>query len=441
MSFKLLSEQEEHKVKQYAEAFYNKLKQSDVLNSNRLFGIEVEFSIINNKNKLQPMFSELLSEKISDHYIVPELGSYQIEINPPPLPLIKGCFNSFYNTLQQSRTLLEKNAKQHQVEIIPIGIPFYIQSDLFQNLNQNFTQKNRYLVSAHYFGDYNKDGLFVPYKNGDGFLLPGDTGVTIINELHVQIQSLNIEDLMNLFNYSQLITAPFICLGANSGITNGLELTNIEHQIEIFEKSEGVFDGKPGFPRVGFFPSYIHSLDEYIDIALSFKPLYYPTDEEGSTAFDLMLGIYYGWTRIRYGITPTPHFRIEFRPLSVQPTMIENIALSECYIKSLLTLMNAKVPLLPEHYLKNNFKEAIKEGMDAHLFWNLGKGVNKYPVHEILQWIIEKTSDGEFLEIMKKRIQKKQSPTQKLISETKRIGYTRAIEQYKKCFQNEIPYI
>ena len=348
MNYKLLSTQEENKVKQIAEGFYNQIKKKNVINTNRLFGIEVEFSIINNQNKLQPNFAELLSKQESNHYIVPELGSYQIEINPPPLPLTNDCFNNLYNTIQQSRRILEKNAKQHHVEIIPIGLPFFIHSDLFQNLIQNFTQKNRYLVSAHYFGEHNKDGLYVPYKKGDGFLLPGDTGVTLINELHVQLQSLNIEDLINLFNYSQLITAPFIC------IANGYELTNIEQQIEIFENSEGLFDGKPGFPRVGLFPSYIHSLDEYMEVALSFKPLYYPIDEKESTAFDVMLGIYYCWTRIRYGITPTSHFRIEFRPLSVQPTMIENIALSEFYIKSLLSLMNLKVPLIPEKYLNIN---------------------------------------------------------------------------------------
>ena len=143
-----------------------------------------------------------------------------------------------------------------------------------------------------------------------------------------------------------MITAPLVCLGANSGISNGKALKHIEQQIIIFEKSEGVYDGLADYPRVGIYPGYIQNVDDFMEVALSFKPLYFPIDKDPATAFDLMLGIYYGWTRIRYGLIPTPHFRIEFRPLSSQPTMIENIALSEFYVKSLLGLIEQQTSLI-----------------------------------------------------------------------------------------------
>ena len=441
MKYKLLSSEEESTVRNMAYQYFRNIDKNNIQNSDRLFGIEVEFSIINNENKLQPGFSETLSHDLANYNVVPELGSYQIEINPPPLKLENNCFQKLYQILQQSRSMLEEKASNHAVQIVPIGLPFFIHDTLFTKLMNNFTQKNRYLVSAKYFGNFNQEGVFVPYKHSGGFLLPGDTGVTVINELHVQVQALNVPDLINLFNYSQMITAPLVCLGANSGITNGKELKNIEQQIEIFEKSEGVYDGLTDYPRVGLFPGYIQSLYEFMNVALSFKPLYYPSDGQAVTAFDLMLGIYYSWTRIRYGLTPTPHFRIEFRPLSVQPTMIENIALSEFYIKSLLALVHQKTPLLAEEHIRYNFTSAVQHGMKAKLFWNLGDGLNKYPVNIILGSLLNKISDGEYSYIIEQRIKDQKSPTEKLIEQTNKHGYTNAINEYKDCFRNEIPYI
>jgi len=441
MKYKLLSTDEENTVRNMAYQYYQHIDKKDIQHQNRLFGIEVEFSITNNENKLQPGFADILSKGLASHCIVPELGSYQIEINPAPLKLENSSFHSLYQILQKSRKMLEERAKTNALEIVPIGIPFFIHDSLFQNLMQNFTQKNRYLVSAQYFGSYNKEGLSVPYKHGGSFLLPGDTGVTVINELHIQVQAKDLPDLVNLFNYSQMITAPLVCLGANSGITNGKPLKNIEQQIEVFEKSEGVYDGIADYPRVGLYPHYIRNLDEFMEVALSFKPLYFPSDSHPATAFDLMLGIYYSWTRIRYGLTPSPHYRIEFRPLSSQPTMIENMAMAEFYIKTLLFLIKNQTTLIDEEFMCYNFKAAVQHGMQAHLFWDLGDGLNKYPVHIILSTLLNNIKNGEYTSIIERRIKDHLSPTEKLIEQTNVKGYSTVISEYKHCFQKEIPYI
>ena len=82
MKYKLISKDEESSVRKMAHQYYQHINNSDIQNSDRLFGIEVEFSIINNENKLQQGYAEKLSQNLSEYHIVPELGSYQIEINP-----------------------------------------------------------------------------------------------------------------------------------------------------------------------------------------------------------------------------------------------------------------------------------------------------------------------------------------------------------------------
>lgn len=440
MKPQLLTIEQETEVKNLARKYYESIKQKNFFNEIRLVGIEVEFSILDSKNHLHPNKSNFFSSLAPGHPIVPELGSYQIEINPEPFTLDKTTFKRLYDELQKARNELDKIASDHNSEVIPIGLPFFLETSFLEKPDI-ITDKNRYLVSADYFGGLNQNGTKVGYHDGGFLVLPGDSGVTVINELHVQLQALDLTDLVKLFNYSQMITAPFITIGANSGITNGKQLEYNEQQIDIFEKSEGVFDGVKGVPRVGMFPGYISTISDFIEVALSFKPLYYPDDKSSLTAFELMLGIYYSWTRIRHGLEPTPHWRIEFRPFSSQPTMIENIALSELYVKTLLDLIDTETKLLPEEYLKTNFEEAIKHGMHSKLYWDFGEGIKQYPVDFIVRYFMDAVFPGEYLHMLEKRVIQKTNPSEKLIRETKEIGYAKAIENYKTAYKTEEPYI
>jgi len=154
-----------------------------------------------------------------------------------------------------------------------------------------------------------------------------------------------------------------------------------------------------------------------------------------------MLGKYFGWTRIRVGYDPYPHMRIEFRPLSTQPTILENVALSEFYVKTILGLKQNNHFLLPERFLRKNLDESIKKGMAAMLFWDFGEGIRQYPVHKILKHLQGLIDKGELIESIEERIKKQLSPADKLIKETKNFGYESAIIRYKECFKYEKPYI
>jgi hypothetical protein len=440
MKTKLLTEMEEDIVKKLSNQYLNTINSKSLINENRKFGLEIEFSITDKDGYLKPQTAEYISNKLSKHPIVPELGSYQIELNPESEILKKECFKKYYEITQKHREKLETYTKKQDLKLIPSGLPFNINSIDFHN-PIIFTKKSRYQVSAKYFGQENKNGCTLPFKNNEKINLPGNSGLTIINELHIHLQTLNKKEAVDLFNISQMLTAPLISLGANSGIINGKELDNKEQQIKIFEESEGLYDGEKNTPRVGLYPGYLKNIEEYFNKILAFKPLYYPLDNQPSTAFELMIGKYFGWTRLRIGRIPHEHIRIEFRPLSTQPTIIENISIAEFYIKTLLLIFINKKTLLPKKYLHENMNESIKNAMNAELYWDLGQGILKYQVTKILENLISEIKEDEFLIHMKRRIKQKQSPTDKLIKETKKYGFEIATKNYINCFKNEIPYL
>jgi hypothetical protein len=161
-------------VKNLSRNCYESIKQKYFFNEIRLVGIEVEFSILDSKNHLPPNTSESFSMLESDHPIVPELGLYQREINPEPFTLDKTTFKRSYDELQKARDELDKIASDHNSEVIPIGLPFFLETSFLEKPDI-ITDKNRYLLSVDYFGGLNQNGTKVRYHDGGFFVLPGDS--------------------------------------------------------------------------------------------------------------------------------------------------------------------------------------------------------------------------------------------------------------------------
>ena len=441
MKSQILSDEEEKKVKLMSKRYYNSLIQKKSFSSNcRRFGVEIEFSLVDENNNLVPGSSLDICKSLSDKYIVPEYGSYQIEVNPQPYKISNRSFEKLYQNIKEKQKKIEEKCAEKNIQLLSIGIPFNIDPFLLHQKNI-VTPTPRYLISTEYFHKINKTGATIKYSNKREINLPGNSGLSIINELHVHVQAMDMDDLIKLFNISQMITAPFVSLSANSGILNGKELIYKDYQISIFEQAEGIFDGPPNIPRVGVFPSYITSTDDYFNTILNFKPLYYPNDNSDANAFELMIGKYFGWTRIRVGYHPSYHMRIEFRPMSTQPTIIENIALSEFYIKTLLFFVEHDIGLIPEKFLKSNFYSSMMKGMKADLFWDFGNGLKKYPVVDILLFMYNLVKEGVYSHLLYNRIKKSISPVDKLIKNINDFGYKNSINQYRKFLQNEIPFI
>jgi len=263
MNVKMLTENEESLVKKLSKDHYDDVIRTQSFDcKDRLFGLEIEFSLLDKSGKFSFGSAESMSNVLSEFNVVPEFGSFQIEINPPPKKLGNNAFQELYQKMQKIREKMESFGEINGMELLPIGIPFYI-DPLFYKKKRYITQKQRYLISSSYFQKENKKGAALSFIDGNNFYLPGNSSLSIINELHIHIQALNVKDLIHLFNYSQMITAPLVSLGANSGITNGKELINKEHQIAIFEQAEGLYDGAENVPRVGLFPGYINSIDDF----------------------------------------------------------------------------------------------------------------------------------------------------------------------------------
>ncbi len=133
--------------------------------------------------------------------------------------------------------------------------------------------------------------------------------------------------------------------------------------------------------------------------------------------------------------------RIEFRSISTQPTLIENVAVAEYFIKSLLFATSQRITLLPEDVLQLNFDSSVKDGMSAELYWDLSGEIKKHPVQEVLQYFYSSIGEGELLRVVEPQVSKVKSPVNRLIDDTSNFGKRESEKNYLRSFRDDVPYV
>jgi hypothetical protein len=181
------------------------------------------------------------------------------------------------------------------------------------------------------------------------------------------------------FNAAMIASAPTVAVAANSPLLFGRLLWE-ETRIPLVEQAVDL--GAPE-RRVTFGSDYVHaSLGECFRANLERHPVLLPLAlvEPELTLPHLRLqnGTIWRWNRPLVGFDPdgTPHLRVEHRPLPAGPTVLD-MAANMAFFYGLVEWLATK-PHAPEHRLpfakaRQNFYEAARLGLAAHVDWYDGE--------------------------------------------------------------------
>lgn len=288
----------------------------EVINRTALFGIEVEFFILDHDgfpvlNSYNCIKNEII-EMDPTLSIECETSSFQIEINPGPWPLNAGGLDKCVEKLNHHYSIIKRVVESYDFQLCTTLVPTKISQSIINN--PDFTTKNpRY----HAFSEYFKNNEDVVLQNkSEKLVFPGETILGCINEIHIHAQLSNDENTLNLFNHLN---------------SNGLELTkNYNQAIEInncvfdninslklFELANGEWNSDGTIYRVGNIPNEITSYYDYLKILESFNEIpinCHKSLDRGSTV--------YFWTRLRGN---NSNLRVEFRPMEMGPNWLERV--------------------------------------------------------------------------------------------------------------------
>ncbi|WP_137287077.1 hypothetical protein [Halorussus salinisoli] len=236
---------------------------------------------------------------------------------------------------------------------------------------------------------------------------------SLITSIQPHYQVPHARDLPTYFQYAIRIAGPLLALGVNSPffppdlyaddadpdeiLTDGWD----ENRISVFEtvlNRDGDDSDKVRFPRD------VASVEEAVERIAADRTIV-PMPVETSDRFDdefahfrLKHGTYWRWVRPVFGgaTRSSANARIEFRPISAQPTVRDSIAFQAAFAGLVESMFRREHPVRQLDWVvaKDNFYDAMAEGLDADLYWITNGGEETTDHEAVYEDIFAHAKDG-----------------------------------------------
>jgi len=150
------------------------------------------------------------------------------------------------------------------------------------------------------------------------FILPGETAVACINEIHIHVQYADEAETLNAFNNINKRKEATL-----EGYITALECpmegcTQSTTTMALFCAANNELCMNNEINRVGWYPHHLKDYGAYWESLASFRPIPYFTAPSRCLELE---GTVYFWARLRNAAQP----RIEFRPMDMGPDWINRV--------------------------------------------------------------------------------------------------------------------
>lgn len=422
-----------------------------------LFGIETEYHGVDSAFNPVPNAGKTVREAYSE--VHEDCGTQMLELNSSPL-----CANSqgavlcLDELLQKEDIMRAIFADKFDSQPLPIGILPTFSTD--EDYGRFVPERRRAQLINPYILEFMKPDDLVFFEEGTGKRINYGkvAGGLFMNSLHISASGTDDRHSVLLYNIANALSGPMIALAANSSVVDRKPITFEDGHLFVYEQNKEIVNG---VPRVGNFPEYLDSLNDYFRAMLEFNPIFKFDEEKPVESLHNHFSGTWPWVRAQVN----DFYRVEFRSVPKQPTLIEDMAVSSMYLYSLLALEEemkgirstkdsvgkyCNKVLFPCEYLISNSHAAARDGFDSKLAWGNGFA----PAQQILQELYGKAMDymkrhdvGEdnisILKAIKPRIDRCMNPSRKFRSSVKERGFEGAMEEYfdHTINRRDTPYV
>lgn len=351
-------------------------------------GFEMEVWLVGSDQGPAPVLEPFL-QRLDDELVVPELATFNAEINCLPMPLEGTALSQLAAALRRTWTRCLQVSKMVDARLAMIGILPTVRPEHL--IMANMTPRQRYrALNDQIFSLRHGQPLGLRISGRDRLDMQWhdvmlEAAATSF-QIHLKVAP---EQAARLYNASKILSAPLVAVAANSPYLFGRELWH-ETRIPLFEQAVSV--GGPVLnERVNFGFRYAKdSIVETFEANLARYPILLPqltdTPPEALAHLRLHNGTIWRWNRPLIGFEEdgTPHLRIEHRVMPAGPTIPDAIANAALYYGAANSLINETEPPekhLPFEVARENFYAAARLGLEAQIPWLDGKTL---PISRIL---------------------------------------------------------
>ncbi len=289
-----------------------------------------------------------------------ELGASQLEIRTEPLTTHKNIFEELSENLKSSQKLAI-SLVGGKYTILNMGFhplaPF--------NPAQRSETEEKYELVPNFHNEYESELVRKFFQHGIDL---GDAGIMgLANSVQCNLEAQSLGDAVDKQNRSFHISPYIWALASNAKFVGGRDVGFEDIRMKAWEVShdtrdlEEVLNETP--LRVGLPKDYDGTIEEYFARITDHPFILSHTD----AAFEIGIGLNWNDTRIKFNRDSKTAI-VEFRPISTQPTVEENIALMAFYVGRLLYSQKTGEKLLPMQLVNYNREEVMKYGLDSRLY-------------------------------------------------------------------------
>ncbi len=342
-------------------------------------GLELEAWLIDRDGRPAPC-NEAVLARLPDCPIVPELARYNLEFNVRPQPLAGDGLARLDAELQAHWRRVTEVAAAWSVTPLAIGtLPSLRPEDLHEGV---MSPSNRYrALNERILAARRGRPLRVEIVGREHLLLEHrdvmlEAAATSF-QLHLQIAP---HQAVDRYNTAQAIAGPVLAAAVNSPFLFGRDLW-AESRIPLFEQAvEAGGYGDAAFGpvrRVTFGSGYLRAgLWELFEENRDHYPVLLPErlgcERRRLCHLRLHNGTIWRWNRPLVGFDEAgrPHLRLEHRGLPAGPSFVDQQANAALFYGLLEAAGEARVwTRLPFAQARDNFYQAARLGLEAHLEW------------------------------------------------------------------------
>jgi gamma-glutamyl:cysteine ligase YbdK (ATP-grasp superfamily) len=339
-------------------------------------GFELECCLLDRQGDPAPLNQAFL-ERVDSPLVVPELATFNLEINSTARPLEGAVFSRMADELSRLWADCNSVAGALDARLGMLGILPTLRQQHLTLANMSPLNRYRALNEQVFKLRQGKPVILeiegkqpLHLRHADVMLESATTSF----QIHLQV---NAEQAARIYNLSKIVSGPMVAVCANSPFLFGHELWE-ETRIPLFEQSISV-GASDLTKRVSFGVRYVYqSILENFTANLQRYPVLLPhlLDEPVDRLAHLRLhnGTIWRWNRplIGFDASGQPHLRIEHRVVPAGPSVIDCIANAALYF-GLVTGLAATEDELERKLgflrARSNFYAAARYGLAAQLFW------------------------------------------------------------------------
>jgi len=395
-------------------------------------GLEIEYSVI---SKDFSQATELSRDKIikdNNDFTDYELGAAQLEWRTPPLYLNQIGLMALEKELLKKEERIKNSAQEQGVFLLRSG------SNPFVPINEiKRTNKTKYQLVPNYHNSNKRYGLNTIIGKIDKVDVGNAAIIALTNSVQCNIEAISFSDTIDKTNKSFAIGPMAVALSGNARLLEEKDTGISDIRMiawEISHDTRTALEVEQGrVTRVGLLDSYYQDLKNYFQKVSCYPFILYDPEH----AFQIGMGLNWRDTRIKF---IENSIVVEFRPVSTQPTVKENIAMMAFYLGRLQWSNQHKETLLDLKLVKQNREEAMHFGLNGKLWTHKDEKTVILPAKDALSIELKRATDGleslgffkkeidYYFDVLQERLIKRQVPSDKLLHrfyEYRSRGYSR----------------